>query len=126
MLKELKNAVSTLTDKNSIKLWNWLLESADKKGPFGYTRDHTYNNDFDRFPTKEGYVFDELPHNDIKTASWTQELLNMYHKSPELLLPKESEMIKRWLKNGIKSTYNKNDKSTLYTKIKEMDYYEKK
>jgi hypothetical protein len=124
MLNELKIAIKTLTDKNSIKLWEWLLTFADKKGPYGYTRDNTYNNDFNRFPNKEGYVFEEKPHNDIKTASWTKELIDIFYNKKDLLLPGEIDMIKRWIRFGIKSTYDKNDPSTLYTKIEEIDYYE--
>ena len=125
MLWELKKAVTeTVTDKLSLKLWNWLFSFADKKGP--YTRDNSYNNDFKRYPDPEGFIPAEAAHNDWRRSAWKLELEKMYHERPELLFDGEKEMIERWMtaeENGsiLPSTYSETE--GLHDKIKEMDYY---
>lgn len=129
MYRELKTAVEKeVTDPLSKKLWNWLLKMADNKT--FYKRDHTYNNDFARYPTPENYEFAEEAHNDWRKSSWKLELENILANSPELLFDGEKEMIENWQsleKEGksLPSTYNKDAKFTAYTRIKEMDYYNK-
>ena len=129
MLNELKKAISKeVTDKLSLKLWNWLLKMADNKT--WYKRDHTYNNDFQRFPTPEGYDFGECAHNDWRKSSWKLELENIYKNKPELLFPGEKEMIENWLKleeegKELPTTYNSNDKLVAKQRIKTVDYYNK-
>ena len=127
MLRELKNAVANeVTDPLSIKLWNWLLAMADNKS--WYKRDHTYNNDFARYATPEGYVFDEYAHNDWRKSSWKLELEKMYHEKPELLFDGEKEMIESWLKlesegKELPSTYKADAPYTVVSKIKDVYYY---
>ena len=129
MLNELKKAISKeVTDKLSLKLWNWLLKMADNKT--WYKRDHTYNNDFQRFPTPEGYDFGECAHNDWRKSSWKLELENIYKNKPELLFPGEKEMIENWLKleeegKELPTTYDSNDKLVAKQRIKTVDYYNK-
>lgn len=127
MLHELKTAIENeVVDPLSKKLWNWLLEFADKKS--WYKRDHTYNNDFARFPTPNDYVFEENAHNDWRKSSWKIELEKMLKERPELLFPGEKEMIENWLsieRNGdeLPSTYVESDPLTAKTRIKSMSYY---
>ena len=129
MLNELKKAIAAeVTDPLSLKLWNWLLDMADKKT--WYKRDHTYNNDFARFPTPEGYEFAENAHNDWRNSSWKIELERMLKEEPELLFPGEKEMIEAWMEkeaNGeeLPTTYVKEDPLTAATRIKTMYYYNK-
>ena len=129
MLNELKKAISKeVTDKLSLKLWDWLLKMADNKT--WYKRDHTYNNDFQRFPTPEGYDFGECAHNDWRKSSWKLELENIYKNKPELLFPGEKEMIENWLKleeegKELPTTYDSNDKLVAKQRIKTVDYYNK-
>lgn len=129
MLFELKKAIkSQVTDKLSLKLWNWLLSFTDKKS--WYKRDHTYNNDFDRFATPEDYKFSEPAHNDWRKSSWKLELEKMYYEKPELLFNGEKEMIERWLKlekedKELPSTYDKNFKKVAEQAIKDTYYYKK-
>ena len=128
MRYELVKAIDKLTDPLSKKLWNWLLTFSDRKQ--FYKRDHTYNNDFSRYPTPEGYDFGECAHNDWRTSSWKIELEKMYYNNPELLLPGESEMIENWIKlesegKELKSDYNPEDSSVARTRIKKMYYYNK-
>lgn len=130
MLYELKKAVETeVTDPLSKKLWNWLIDMADNKK--FYTRDHTYNNDFQRFPTPEGYEFAEPAHNDWRKSSWKIELEKMYRERPELLLSGEKEMIEVWLKleeegKELPTTYDRNFRLVAAERIKETDYYRPK
>lgn len=129
MRYELVKAINGLSDKLSKKLWLWLLDKSDKKT--FYKRDHTYNNDFSRFETPEGFSFDEPAHNDWRKSSWKLELEKMYEKNPELLLPGEKEMIEKWIvleNEGINlpTTYEKDSKYSAVTRIKQMDYYRRK
>ena len=127
MLRELKTAVKNeVTDPLSIKLWNWLLTFADNKS--WYKRDHTYNNDFERFKTPDGYKFDEYAHNDWRKSSWKIELERIYKEEPELLFPGEAEMIEKWMKlekeeKELPSTYKADEPYTAETRIKTTDYY---
>ncbi len=128
MRHELVKAIENLEDPLSKKLWNWLLGFSDRKK--FYTRDHTYNNDFARFATPEGYEFDELAHNDWRKSSWKIELEDMYKNRLELLLPGEAEMIEAWLKleeegKELPCTYEKDAPFTAITRIKDMYYYDK-
>lgn len=129
MLFELKKAIKeTVTDKLSLKLWTWLLSFADNKS--WYKRDHTYNNDFNRFETPKEYVFDEPAHNDWRKSSWKIELEQMYYFKPELLFDGEKEMIEKWLKlekenKELPTTYDETFEKTAKTAIKKVDYYVK-
>lgn len=127
MLRELKTAIKNeVTDPLSIKLWNWLITFADNKS--WYKRDHTYNNDFERFKTPDGYKFDEYAHNDWRKSSWKIELERIYKEEPELLFPGEAEMIEKWMKlekegKELPSTYKADELYTAETRIKITDYY---
>ena len=129
MRYELKKAIKEqVTDKLSLKLWNWLLSFTDKKS--WYKRDHTYNNDFDRFATPEGYAFAEPAHNDWRKSSWKLELEKMYHEKPELLFEGEKEMIERWLKleaegKELPTTYDSHFEKVAEVAIKNVNYYKK-
>jgi len=128
MRYELIKNIETLEDPLSKKLWNWLIQFSDKKS--FYKRDHTYNNDFERFKTPENYDFKETAHNDWRTSSWKIELEKIYKERPELLLSGEKEMIENWInleKEGkeLPTTYDPNDKLVARQRIKTMPYYNK-
>ena len=126
----LKNAIiSQVEDPLSMRLWLWLLGFGDKKE--WYHRDHTYNNDFQRFSTPEGHVFDEVAHNDWRKSSWKIELEKMYKEHPNLLFDGEEEMIKKWMEQEEKgeelpTTYHPSDPLVAKERIKTVDYYHKK
>lgn len=126
MLYELKKAIQEqVTDKLSLKLWDWLLTFADKKT---WYQNHTFNNDFDRFPTPQNHVWDEPAHNDFTKSGWFRELSYMYMCKPELLLPGEEEMVLRWLSHiqeckKIPSTYDPKYEKCPEQSIKKMSYY---
>lgn len=126
MRYEVIKAVEQIKDPLSKKLWNWLLTFSDRKQ--WYKRDHTYNNDFARYPTPEGYQFEEPAHNDWRKSSWKLELEKMYKERPELLLPGEPEMIKKWMDaeargEELPTTYDPDFKLTAKARIKTVPYY---
>lgn len=129
MRNELENAIiDNVTDPLSVKLWYWLLQMSDNKK--AYTRDHTYNNDFERFPTPEGYDFGECAHNDWRKSSWKLELEQIYKNKPELLFPGEKEMILKWMAEEntgqeLPTTYDENSPLVAKNRIKTTDYYNK-
>lgn len=128
MLNELNKAIKQIKDPLSKKLWNWLIKMADNKK--AYTRDHTYNNDFERYPLPGDFVQDEPAHNDWRKSSWKLELEQIYKNKPELLFPGEREMIERWLnaeKRGeeLSTTYDEDFSLVAKNRIKIMDYYDK-
>lgn len=129
MLNELYCAVKEIKDPLSRRLWAWLLTFADNKK--AYTRDHTYNNDFERFSLPNTYVQDECAHNDWRKSSWKIELEQIYKNKPELLFPGEKEMIERWLKleeegKELPTTYDSESPLVAKNRIKTVDYYEDK
>lgn len=129
MLNELYCAVKEIKDPLSRRLWAWLLTFADNKK--AYTRDHTYNNDFERFSLPNTYVQDECAHNDWRKSSWKLELEKIYKERPELLFPGEKEMIERWLKleeegKELPTTYDSESPLVAKNRIKTVDYYEDK
>lgn len=126
MRNEVKKAIDKVTDPLSKKLYEWMFAFTDHKT--WYKRDHTYNNDFARYPTPDGYKFSEAAHNDWRKSSWKIELENYYKNKPELLLPGEKEMIEKWLdaeKKGEKlpTTYDPNFDLVAEKRIKTVDYY---
>ena len=128
MLLELKKEVEKIKDPLSKKLWNWLLTFADNKK--AYTRDHTYNNDFERFSLPDNYVQDECAHNDWRKSSWKLELEKIYKEKPELLFPGEKEMIERWMaiekeNLPLPTTYDSESPLVAKNRIKTVDYYKK-
>lgn len=128
MLRELQKEIQKIKDPLSKKLWIWLYSFADNKK--AYTRDHTYNNDFDRYSLPADFVQDECAHNDWRKSSWKLELEKIYREKPELLFSGEKEMIERWLekeKNGeeLPTTYDSESPLVAKNRIKTVDYYEK-
>ena len=128
MLLELKKEVEKIKDPLSKKLWNWLLTFADNKK--AYTRDHTYNNDVERFSLPDNYVHDECAHNDWRKSSWKLELEKIYKEKPELLFPGEKEMIERWMaiekeNLPLPTTYDSESPLVAKNRIKTVDYYKK-
>lgn len=126
MRNEVRKQIDLITDPLSKKLYEWMFKFTDNKK--WYDRDHTYNNDFARFPTPEGIEFIEAAHNDWRKSSWKLELENYYKNSPELLLDGEKEMIEAWKKleaegKELPSTYDPNFELVAEQRIKTVDYY---
>lgn len=127
MKKALRDAVETITDPLSYKLWNWLLGMSDVKR---YSANLTYRNDFERFPLPENVKFEENAHNDWRKSQWKLELERIYKSQPDLLEENEKAMVRRWMNDEahgveLKATYNASDKFTPETSVKAMEYYKK-
>jgi hypothetical protein len=126
MRYEVRKAIDAVTDPLSKKLYEWMFAFTDRKT--WYKRDHTYNNDFARYPTPEGYEFSEPAHNDWRKSSWKLELEEMYKHHPELLLEGEKEMIEKWMAaeragEELPSTYDPEFELVAEKRIKTVDYY---
>lgn len=128
MRNEVRKAIDKISDPLSKKLYEWMFAFTDFKT--WYKRDHTYNNDFARYPTPDDYEFSEAAHNDWRKSSWKIELENYYKNKPELLLPGEKEMIEKWLDAESKgeelpATYDPDFDLVAEKRIKTVDYYKK-
>lgn len=126
MLRALKTAIARdVTDPLSLKLWNWLLNMCDIKK---YSTNLTYRNDFARYPTPDGVVFEEGAHNDWRKSQWKLELERIFVDQPELLLPGEADMIADWIileadGKELPATYRSDAPYTPEETIKKMNYY---
>lgn len=128
MRNDVRKAIEDIKDPLSKKLYEWMLAFTDYKT--WYKRDHTYNNDFARYPAPEDYKFSEPAHNDWRKSSWKIELEDMLKDRPELLLPGEEEMIRNWQAKEVKgetlpSTYDPDFDLVAEKRIKTVDYYRK-
>lgn len=126
MRRNLLDAMKSLQDPLSIKLWNWIMsKSINTKW---ITPNYTYGVNMERYPQPEGFVERETPHNDYTKSSWMMELFHYYNDCPEMLLPNEKEMIESWLNTicegkALPNTFNPDDPKALQNAIKHTDYY---
>lgn len=124
MYFELKCAINSLTDKNSIALWNWLIKENKCIYDGIYARERLFNSDFTYDKT---YTPSKDALNDWRKSGWKLELERMYNTKPYLLTEKEKVAISNWLKDEqfreLKTSYNKTKKDVLVNAIKNMDYY---
>ena len=124
LTKTIRNDV---TDKLSLKLWEWLLSKADVKK---YSTNVTYRNDFTRYELPVDAKFVENAHNDWRKSQWKLELERMYNTKSFLLADTELAMIYNWLRcekegKDLPATYNSNDSFTPEQSVKRMEYYDK-
>lgn len=127
MYAELKKAIAALTDKQSIKLWNWLLPESKCINDKLYTRERLFNSDFTY--TNEAYMLKTKALNDWRNSGWKLELERMYEERPDLLTELEKETIDDWMRyeashdDPLPTTYDNTQKDVLVNAIKETDYY---
>lgn len=127
MYAELKKAISKLKDKNSINLWNWLIQEKRCIYDGIYARERLFNSDFtydtSYKPTKKAL-------NDWRNSGWKLELERMLKERPDLLTEKEKQTISKWLEDEkhttLISTYDNTEKDVLVNAIKTMSYYKGK
>ena len=127
MYAAVKAMIGKLTDKNSIKLWNWLINERNCMNDGIYTRERLYNSDF----TTLGEPNDKIKTvaiNDWRKSGWKQELERMYNEESYLLTDKEINLVEHWTKleqEGceLKTTYDCNNPESLCNAIKKMPYY---
>ena len=126
MFNELQKAIFQLKDKQSFKLWAWLISESKCINDKLYTRERLFNSDFTY--TLEAHALTTKALNDWRKSGWKLELERMYEHKPELLTATEEDTIVQWLeheKEGIPlmSTYDNTQKDVLVNAIKTMDYY---
>lgn len=68
-----------------------------------FTCDDVFGNSFGRFADANEHVTNATKNCkfDFTKSAWYAELIRIYHEEPELLLPGEDEMVKRWLRNEV-------------------------
>lgn len=129
MFHELRIAIDELTDKNSIKLWNWLITEEKCINDSFYNRERLYNSDFTSL-VYTGYTPDVPALNDWRNSGWKLQLEQMLNDTPWLLTMREKSTINKWLEyeqRGIKlpTTYDGTQRDVLKNAIKETDYYDR-
>ncbi len=130
MYAAVKEMISQLTDENSIKLWNWLVNEHNCMNDGLYTRERLYNSDF----TTLGEPNDKITTiaiNDWRKSGWKLELERMYNEEPELLTKHEKDLIVEWIfaevtGKTLKTTYSSDNPESLCNAIKKMPYYKEK
>ena len=125
MFYELKKAFLNLKDKNSVVLWNWLINKKNCIDDNFYKRTNVFNGDF--------LPFDNTPvkapaQNDWRKSCWKIELERMLEEEPWLLTDKEKMEISRWKiveETGLElpTTYNESLPRAAKNSIKTMPYY---
>lgn len=127
MYAAVKAMVSKLTDKNSIKLWNWLVNEHNCMNDGLYTRERLYNSDFTTLGEPNNKIT-TIAINDWRKSGWKLELERMYSQEPELLTKHEQDLIAEWTFDEItgktlKTTYSSDNPESLCNAIKKMPYY---
>lgn len=127
MYKELRNAMSTLSDINSYNLWVWIAPENKCINDGIYERERLYNSDFTDW---EQRVYEpKLPAiNDWRKSCWKTELERMYVTGNGYLTNREQELIRKWCKeesegNELDTSYDPDASDVLKNAIKRMDYY---
>lgn len=132
MYNEIKQAINNLKDKQSIKLWKWLLPESKCINDKLYTRERLFNSDFTY--SEEAWNLKTHALNDWRNSGWKLELERMLAFKPELLTEKEKTTIMQWKQDEtinevannhklLKTTYDNTQKDVLVNAIKTMDYY---
>lgn len=135
MFNCLKNAIDRLNDKNSIKLWKWLINESNCINDAIYTRERLYCSDF---TTPGQNNQGNYAINDWRRSGWKLELERMLDEEPYLLTDYEMALIKTWKSmqedyvnafpdksciDVLSTSYNSNEADVLCNCIKETDYY---
>lgn len=116
-----------MTDKNSVKLWNWLINEKNCMNDGIYTRERLYNSDFTTMGEPRAEI-ETVAINDWRKSGWKKELERMYVVEPDLLTDNEKELIEMWQSledQGLTllTTYDSNSPDALCNAIKKMPYY---
>ena len=126
MYHEVQKMIAGLTDKNSIRLWGWLINENNCMNDKPYNRESLYNSDFN-FSKKD--VVEVRPAiNDWRKSGWKLELERMFHEEPELLTIDEMQRIQNWKSMeaaGVElpTSYDNTRNDVLCNAIEQMDYY---
>lgn len=124
MFAEINEAIHFLKDKQSIKLWRWLINEKSCINDGFYERERLFNSDF----THPGVntKFNRPALNDWRNSGWKMELERMSEERPYLLTNNELDEVRSWKnknKEELATTYDGTQRDVLKNAIKEMDYY---
>ena len=120
MYAELVKAILKLQDKQSAKLWNWLLPEGRCINDGYYTRERLYNSDF----TTANYTPAEPALNDWRNSGWKMELERMYNECGGYLTMDEMDIIAEWqYQTELPTTYDNTKPDVAVNMIRTMDYY---
>lgn len=128
MYNELRNAINSMTDPLSKKLWQWLLPEHKCINDKLYERERLFNSDFTY--TDEAFQLKTKALNDWRRSGWKLELERMYSDRPELLTNVEKQAVCKWIidehesgLDGLQTTYDNTANDVLVNAIKDTDYY---
>ena len=124
MYAEIKKMLKEVTDKNSIKLYNWCLPEKSCINDGFYKRERLYNSDF----TSDNYNYDLPAINDWRKSCWKMEMERMLWEEPHLLTIRERERVLWWIKaqdrgEELPTTYDPEQPDVAKNMIKKMAYY---
>ena len=124
MYASLNYNIGQLKDKQSRRLWEWLISEKKCINDGFYERERLYNSDFTQIRHSK------LPAlNDWRKSGWKLELERMLKHKPWLLTSREIEYVNSWLtvnnSDDLPTTYDGTQPDVLKNAIKEMDYYER-
>lgn len=122
MYKALIDELYVLTDLNSVKLWNWIVNDKKCINDDTYTRERLYCSDF----TDWNYNAPKPAINDWRKSGWKKELERMYNTNTGYLTEKEKSFIQFWLKydaDDLPTSYEQNNPDNAINYIKTMHYY---
>lgn len=129
MFYVLKQKIQNLSDLNSFRIWNWLINVEKCIDDSFYKRTNVFNGDFIPRIAKITKV-NRPAQNDWRKSGWKLELERMYNEEPWLLTGNELAEILNWLldeRTGeiLPSTYNGNEERVAKNAIKTMSYYDR-
>lgn len=121
----LKNAINEIKDKNSKRIWEWLINERKCIDDDYYKRTNVFNGDFSLLSEDEKIKPAKPAQNDWRKSCWKMELERIMTEEPYLLTEKERATIKSWMVNDVDlpTTYDDNDVRAAKNAIKNMDYY---
>lgn len=124
MYKELRRAIGILLDRQSYKLWAWLINDQKCINDGYYERERLYNSDFTVMDYKPSYP----ALNDWRNSGWKKELERMYYSDEGFITTREEDTIELWhhledTGRGLPTTYDNTQPDVAVNMIKTMDYY---
>ena len=128
MYYELMNRVRHLTNPDSKRIYNWLLQEKKCIDDNYYKRTNVFNGDFSPNES-QGHVAKAAAQNDWRKSCWKLELERIAMQEPELLTDKEYREICQWCftaNNDLPTTYDQDNERVAKNAIKKMPYYKEK
>lgn len=125
MYYELMRRVRQLTNPDSKRIYNWLLQEKKCIDDNYYKRTNVFNGDFSPNES-QGYTAKAAAQNDWRKSCWKLELERIVMHEPELLTAKEYREIYQWCFTNnydLPTTYDPDNERVAKNAIKTMPYY---